>query len=104
MSVRHSSFARLLTAGLLASLCWAAAWPQRAAAATRDFYFSRLGSELGLSQNSVTAFTQDAHGFVWVGTQGGLHRYDGQRYVPYRHDPRDPASLPDSYVTALALD
>jgi diguanylate cyclase (GGDEF)-like protein/PAS domain S-box-containing protein len=103
--VRHSSLARLLlTAGLLASLCWAAAWPQRAAAATRDFYFSRLGSELGLSQNSVTAFTQDAHGFVWVGTQGGLHRYDGQRYVPYRHDPRDPASLPDSYVTALALD
>src|SRR3546814_8083558 len=34
--------------------------------------------------------------------QGGLHRYDGQRYVQFRHDPRDPASLPDSYVTALA--
>ena len=104
VSVRPLSPAALLTAGLAALLLCIAAWPQRGDAATRDFYFSRLGSELGLSQNSVTAFTQDVHGFVWVGTQGGLHRYDGQRYLAYRHDPRDPASLPDSYVTALALD
>jgi len=104
VSVRSLSPAALLTAGLTALLLWATAWPQPVEAATRDFYFSRRGSEQGLSQNSVTAFTQDVHGFVWVGTQGGLHRYDGQRYLPYRHDPRDPASLPDSYVTALALD
>ncbi|HJW47650.1 MAG TPA: two-component regulator propeller domain-containing protein, partial [Lysobacter sp.] len=73
-----------------------------AAAVTRDFYFERLGSERGLAQNTVNALVQDARGFVWVATQGGLHRYDGQRYTQYRHDPRDPASLPDSYVTALA--
>lgn len=101
VSVRPLSPAALLTAGLAALLLCIAAWPQRGDAATRDFYFSRLGSELGLSQNSVTAFTQDVHGFVWVGTQGGLHRYDGQRYLAYRHDPRDPASLPDSYVLSL---
>ena len=47
---------------------------------------------------------QDADGFVWVGTQGGLHRFDGQRYTLYRQDPRDPGSLPDSFVTALAQD
>ena len=73
-----------------------------AGALTRDYYFERLGSERGLGQNTVNALAQDALGFVWVATQGGLHRYDGQRYVQYRHDPRDPASLPDSYVTALA--
>ena len=71
-------------------------------AATRDYYFTRIGSERGLTQNTITAMLQDTQGFVWVGTQGGLHRYDGQHYVPYRHDPRDPASLPDSYITALA--
>jgi ligand-binding sensor domain-containing protein len=73
-------------------------------AATRDFHFRNLGSDRGLAQNTVTAFAQDAEGFVWVGTQGGLHRYDGQRYHLFRHDPRDPASLPDSYVTALAVE
>ncbi|MFC5571382.1 EAL domain-containing protein [Lysobacter yangpyeongensis] len=75
-----------------------------AAALTRDYYFARLGSERGLGQNTVNAMVQDSQGFVWVATQGGLHRYDGQRYVQYRHDPRDPASLPDSYVTALAIE
>ncbi|UNK50941.1 EAL domain-containing protein [Lysobacter sp. S4-A87] len=75
-----------------------------AAAATRDFYFSRLGSERGLTQNTVTAMAQDPQGFVWVATQGGLHRYDGQRYLPYRHNPRDPDSLPDSNITAISLD
>ncbi|MGH8086543.1 MAG: EAL domain-containing protein [Lysobacter sp.] len=75
-----------------------------AQAATRDYYFTEIGSERGLTQNTVTAMVQDSQGFIWVGTQGGLHRYDGQHYVPYRHDPRDPASLPDSYITALALE
>lgn len=74
------------------------------AAATRDFYFSRLGSERGLTQNTVTAMVQDQQGFVWVATQGGLHRYDGERYLPYRHNPRDPESLPDSNITALGLE
>jgi diguanylate cyclase (GGDEF)-like protein/PAS domain S-box-containing protein len=76
----------------------------QAGAATREFYFARLGSERGLVQGSVSAMTQDRQGFVWVGTQGGLHRYDGERYRLFRHDPADPTSLPDSFVTALAPD
>ena len=82
----------------------AAALAGTAGAATRDFYFSRLGSERGLTQNTVTALAQDTQGYVWVATQGGLHRYDGQRYLPYRHNPRDAASLPDSHITAIALE
>jgi diguanylate cyclase (GGDEF)-like protein/PAS domain S-box-containing protein len=73
-------------------------------AATRDYYFRRIASDRGLAQNSVTALAQDPQGFIWVGTQGGLHRYDGQRYRLFRHDPNDPASLPDSFVTALAVE
>jgi diguanylate cyclase (GGDEF)-like protein/PAS domain S-box-containing protein len=69
----------------------------------RDFYFMPLGSEHGLTQSTVSSMVQDAQGFVWVGTQGGLHRYDGQQYQLFRHDPRDPASLPDSHITALAV-
>ncbi|GAB3748825.1 EAL domain-containing protein [Lysobacter olei] len=80
------------------------AQPPQAVAATREFYFQSLGSERGLVQNTVTALAQDPQGFIWVGTQGGLHRYDGQRFVPYRQDPQNPASLPDSFITALALD
>ncbi|MBB1088326.1 EAL domain-containing protein [Lysobacter sp. SG-8] len=74
-----------------------------AQAAARDFYFNTLGSEHGLAQASVLSLAEDPQGFVWVGTQGGLHRYDGHRYQLFQHDPRDPASLPDSHITALAV-
>ncbi|WP_158549248.1 EAL domain-containing protein [Lysobacter silvisoli] len=104
MSVRPFLPAAIRSLGLLSLMLALAGVASAAAAATRDYYFTRLGSELGLAQNSVTALAQDSQGFVWVGTQGGLHRYDGQRFVPYRHDPRDPASLPDSYITSLALE
>ncbi|WP_460758697.1 EAL domain-containing protein [Lysobacter fragariae] len=88
----------------LAALLVSIAVGNTAMATTREFYFERIGSERGLAQNTVNALVQDPQGFVWVATQGGLHRYDGQRYRLFRHDPRDPGSLPDSYVTSLALD
>ena len=91
-------------AALLACVAVLGTWSAPAQSATRDYYFTPVGSERGLAQNTVTAMVQDPQGFVWIGTQGGLHRYDGQRYARYRHDPRDPASLPDSFITALALE
>src|SRR5690606_2302223 len=75
-----------------------------ACATERDFYFQRAGGGEALAQNTVTAITQDADGFMWIGTQGGLHRYDGRHYTLYQQDPRVADSLPDSFVTALATD
>ena len=72
------------------------------AAVVRNYYFARADGEFGLAQHTVTALAQDSDGFIWVGTQGGLHRYDGQRYTLFRQDPRDPGGLPDSFITALA--
>src|SRR5690606_14517215 len=98
LSRRLHAVALLLVIALLT-----AALPAPANAAVRDYYFTRIGSDQGLSQNTITALLQDPRGFVWVGTQGGLHRYDGQRYTVFRSSPRDPASLPDSFITALAM-
>lgn len=95
---RHLHAVTLLAVALLM-----AALPALASTAVRDYYFTRVGSDRGLSQNTITALLQDPKGFVWVGTQGGLHRYDGHRYTVFRSSPRDPASLPDSFITALAM-
>ena len=43
-------------------------------------------------------------GFMWFGTQNGLNRYDGYRFVIYRNDPKDPFSLSNNYITSLELD
>ncbi len=94
--------ARACASTLLAALVALTAF--NATAAVREYYFERAGGDHGLAQNTVTTLAQDADGFIWVGTQGGLHRFDGQQYLLYRQDVRDPGSLPDSFITALAPD
>jgi signal transduction histidine kinase/ligand-binding sensor domain-containing protein len=38
-------------------------------------------TEQGLPQNSVNAMLQDSRGYLWVGTFGGLARFDGERFT-----------------------
>ncbi|MBS0211930.1 MAG: EAL domain-containing protein [Proteobacteria bacterium] len=73
-----------------------------ALADVRAFVFHRVVAESGLRQNDVSVLLQDRQGFIWLGTQGGLHRYDGQDYRVFVRNPADPASLPDNFITALA--
>jgi len=65
---------------------------------------SRLGSDSGLSHNSVYAVIQDHQGFLWIGTVDGLNRYDGYSFTTLRHDPSDAASLPNPVVRSLLED
>lgn len=62
-----------------------------------------FGIAEGLSQGSVTAIVQDQRGFLWVGTQDGLNRFDGYEFRSYRADPDDPLALDDATITALAV-
>ncbi|MBL8299530.1 MAG: EAL domain-containing protein [Rhodanobacteraceae bacterium] len=73
-------------------------------AAQRSFYFNNLGSEQGLQQNTVSALLQDRAGFIWIATQGGLHRYDGYTFRVFEQKPGHSDSLPESFVTAIAED
>lgn len=75
-----------------------------AAAVERKFYFENLTTEQGLAQNSINAIFQDRTGFLWIGTQDGLHKYDGYKFSLFQHNADDPNSLPDSFITAIAED
>jgi diguanylate cyclase (GGDEF)-like protein len=54
-----------------------------------------------LPEAAVMALAQDSAGFLWIGTQGGLARYDGYRTRSFLPDASDPAALPDGYVRTL---
>ena len=55
-------------------------------------------SDRGLPQNSVTAIVQTPDGYIWVGTQEGLVRFDGVRFTIFD---RRQGAIPHNYVTAL---
>ena len=37
----------------------------------------------GLPQSQVTAITQDSDGYLWVGTLGGLAKFNGKDFISY---------------------
>src|SRR5579859_554751 len=41
------------------------------------YVFQHVGDDLGLSTTTPAALFQDRDGFIWIGTQSGLYRYDG---------------------------
>ena len=50
----------------------------------QNIRFERLNKEDGLSHSLVNSIVQDDMGYVWVGTQDGLNRYDGYEFKVYR--------------------
>ena len=53
----------------------------------------------GLPQISALAIAQDRQGYLWVGTQAGLARFDGVRFVGYTPDSEP--HLPGIWIRAL---
>jgi diguanylate cyclase (GGDEF)-like protein len=51
-----------------------------------------------------TSIAQDHDGFIWLGTQSGLVRWDGFRARRYRADPEQEGSLPDGYIQSVHVD
>jgi PAS domain S-box-containing protein len=68
-----------------------------------DNRFVHLTIENGLSQGSALAILQDRSGFLWIGTEDGLNRYDGSAVKVYRSN-GDASTLSDKWVNVLLED
>ncbi|MBI5474062.1 MAG: hypothetical protein HY961_17130 [Ignavibacteriae bacterium] len=73
-------------------------------AQSSNLNFDHIGLEQGLSQSTVYTIVQDAQGFLWFGTQGGLNRYDGYSIVAFKHNAADEASIADNSILCLRSD
>jgi ligand-binding sensor domain-containing protein/serine phosphatase RsbU (regulator of sigma subunit) len=60
--------------------------------------------EEGLSLSAITCVYQDSEGYLWIGTQDGLNRYDGYNFEIFRRQPLDSSSLTDNFIRAIAED
>jgi ligand-binding sensor domain-containing protein len=60
--------------------------------------------EQGLEQSSVFCILQDQKGFMWLGTEQGMNRFDGYNFIVYKFQHDDPNSLSNSYVRSIHED
>ncbi|MBQ0943496.1 diguanylate cyclase [Ideonella sp. 4Y16] len=110
-TARHRRTPRPLPAvcGLAGLGLWLALLPAAQAGtdwrAVADPIIQRIANENGLPNSlGPTAIEQDASGQLWIGTQNGLVRWDGQRMSAYRAAPGRPGALPDAFVQRLFRD
>lgn len=54
--------------------------------------------------SSYTAFANDNDGYLWIGTQYGLLRYDGAHFTKYQYIPNDEKSLSSNHVLSMLYD
>lgn len=61
-------------------------------------------TEEGLSNNNVRCALQDSKGFVWLGTNDGLNRFDAYSFQVFTYDPTITNGLSDNGILALLED
>jgi len=79
-------------------------YPQPLNAQIEDIQFKHLTINNGLSYNWVNTITQDKYGFIWIGTDDGLNRYDGNDFRIYGNDRQDKNSIESSTVSKIYED
>ncbi len=66
--------------------------------------FERFSVDQGLNGGPIPYIFQESKGFLWFATWRGLDRYDGYNFFSYQHDPENPASIDDAWLTTLYED
>ena len=77
-------------------LCATPSW-----ASITDYVVKQWNIKDGLPSQSLKSVVQDQQGYMWLGTQFGLSRFDGYEFKNYRHSNTDPYSLPNNLTLKL---
>jgi signal transduction histidine kinase/ligand-binding sensor domain-containing protein/DNA-binding response OmpR family regulator len=96
---------RLAIRGLLVLFLLAVATPSLAldpALLPTQYVFDNWQIADGLPQSTVQAFARTPDGYLWMGTQEGLARFDGARFTVF--EPGNENAIPNKNITALHID
>jgi ligand-binding sensor domain-containing protein/serine phosphatase RsbU (regulator of sigma subunit) len=70
----------------------------------QDAVFKSYSITEGLSQSVINALYQDADGFLWVGTQDGVNRFDGQNFRKFIRNPLETNSISNNWIYSITGD
>lgn len=66
--------------------------------------FKHYGLDQGLSQVTANCLLEDEQGYIWVGTQDGLNRFNGYNFKAFRSDPENPNSISNGHIKCMIED
>src|SRR5467141_2795091 len=90
----------ILLAGVLL-LCSPHAWAPDPALDVSQYAHAAWKVREGFSKGFVIAIAQTPDGYLWLGTEFGLLRFDGVRAVPWQPPPGQ--QLPSTHITCLMV-
>ena len=61
-------------------------YPNESYAHANNLTFNNLNIEQGISQSTAEIIFQDSKGYIWIGTNDGLNRYNGYEYKIYNYE------------------
>lgn len=66
--------------------------------------FKNFSAQQGFTNASIVCIYQDIEGFIWLGTYGGLFRYDGHNFMEFQPERDDPYSLINGHIRSICQD
>ena len=53
-----------------------------------------------LSNTNITSICQDKSGYIWIGTENGLNRFDGYKFTVYKNNPQLLLNISDTILVS----
>src|SRR5690554_2529976 len=106
--IRYMNFSQALRSGFFVVLLSIQIGVAAGQSGTASQYglekYTAITTDHGLPSNFVTSVLVDKKGFLWIGTNAGLARYDGKIMRVFDTDPQNQKNLPGSEITDLEMD
>lgn len=69
-----------------------------------NIIFEQYTVDNGLSQSTINCIFQDSKGYLWIGTQDGLNRFNGKTFDIFYNDPLDDKSISNKWIYDIVED
>ena len=63
-----------------------------------NYKFKSIKQSDGLINGTIMAMFEDSFGFIWIGTQQGIQRYNGKSFRNYQTSNGDSSGLSSNYI------
>ncbi|MBP6398053.1 MAG: hypothetical protein KA340_09240 [Saprospiraceae bacterium] len=85
--------------GILSLLTWT-----KVAGQQKNLILDHYTDREGLTTLQALTITQDDEGYIWIGTENGLARYDGHKFKYFRYNSADSTTIRSNYIKHFSLD